>query len=179
MEFSTQTTASLHQIKTPALAVGVFSDGILSPGADIIDRASNGALRETLKTEFKGKPNTHLVLRNLNGVSAVRVILIGLGKQDSYNAAAHAGSELVFANYCVNAGLIEGVSALAAIECADANLRARTRSAAVAAGRATYRYNTTLGKKQDDAPRLTKITIWTARTQATEAQHGQIGRAHV
>src|SRR3546814_10373772 len=50
--------------------------------------------------------------------------------------------------------------------------------AAVAAGRATYRYNTTLGKKQDDAPRLKKITIWTARTQATEAQNGlREGRA--
>lgn len=31
MEFSTQTTASLHQIKTAALAVGIYADGVLSP----------------------------------------------------------------------------------------------------------------------------------------------------
>ena len=178
MEFSTQTTASLHQIKTPALAVGVFADGMLSPAADVIDRASDGALREALKTEFKGKPNTHLVLRKLPGVSATRIILIGLGKQDSYNAAAHAAGELAFANYCVNANLAEGVSALAAIECTDASLRARARAAAVAAGRATYRYSATLSKKQDDAPKLRKITVWIARTQATEAQNGlREGRA--
>ena len=36
MEFSTQTTASLHQVKTAALAVGVYADGVLSPAADII-----------------------------------------------------------------------------------------------------------------------------------------------
>ena len=52
MEFSTHTTASPHQIKTAALAIGVFSDGILSPAADIIDRASNGAVRAAIKTEF-------------------------------------------------------------------------------------------------------------------------------
>src|SRR5690606_7959489 len=154
MEFSTQTTASLHQIKTAALAVGVFTDGILSTAADIIDRASNGALRAVVKTEFKAKPNTHLVLRNLPGVTATRIILIGLGKQDSYNAAAHAGAELAFANYCAGADLAEGVSTLAAIDCPGTKLRARARAAAVAAGRATYRYNATLSEKRDAAPRL-------------------------
>src|SRR3546814_18988332 len=76
MEFSTQTTASLHQIKTAALAVGVFSDGMLSPAADVTDHASNGALRAIIKTEFTGKPNTHLVLRNLAGISATRILLV-------------------------------------------------------------------------------------------------------
>ncbi len=179
MEFSTQTTASLHQIKTAALAVGVFADGILSAAADIIDHASNGALRAVLNSEFKAKPNTHLVLRNLPGVSAVRVVLVGLGKQERYNAAAHASAELVFANYSVNANLAEGVSTLAAIECADSTLRARARSAAMAAGRATYQYNATLSKpERDTAPKLKKIAIWTPRTQATEAQTGlRQGRA--
>jgi leucyl aminopeptidase len=144
MEFSTQTTASLHQIKTSALAVGVFSDGQLSPAADIIDNASNGALRSVLKSEFPAKPNTHLVLRNLPGVNATRVILVGLGKPDNYNAAAHAGAEQVFANYCVQASLTEGVSTLAAIECTGSSLRQRAQASALAAGRATYRYDATL-----------------------------------
>src|SRR3546814_10305005 len=157
MEFSTQTTASLHQIKTAALAVGVFSDGMLSPAADVIDHASNGALRAIIKTEFTGKPNTHLVLRNLAGISATRIILVGLGKQDSYNAAAHAGAELVFANYCANAGLTEGVSELVAVDCPKVKLRARTKAAAVAAGRATYRYDTTPSEKREPAIKLKKI----------------------
>ncbi|MGB6104521.1 MAG: leucyl aminopeptidase [Pusillimonas sp.] len=178
MEFSTQTTASLHQIKTAALAVGVFTDGILSPAADVIDHASNGALRAVINTEFKAKPNTHLVLRNLDGVSAARIILVGLGKQDSYNAAAHAGAEFVFANYCTHADLAEGVSTLASIDCAKVKLRARARAAAVAAGRATYRYDATLGTKREAPPKLKKITLWVARNQAAEAQHGlREGRA--
>ena len=129
MEFSTQTTASLHQLKTAALAVGVFADGILSPAAETIDRASNGALSAALKTEFKGKAGSHLALHNLPGISAVRVILIGLGKQDAYTAAVHAKAEQAFAKYCVGANLPEGVSALAAIDCADSSLKARARAA--------------------------------------------------
>ncbi|WP_275253796.1 M17 family peptidase N-terminal domain-containing protein, partial [Achromobacter xylosoxidans] len=93
MEFSTQTTASLHQIKTAALAVGIYADGVLSPAADLIDRASNGAVRAVAKSEFRGRAGSTLVLRSLPGVSAQRVVLVGLGKQDEYSARAHASAE--------------------------------------------------------------------------------------
>ncbi len=179
MEFSTQTSASLHQIKTNALAVGVFADGILSPAADVIDNASGGALRSLVKGEFQAKANSHLVLRNLPGVTAARVILIGLGKQERYSAKAHAGAELVFANYCVQARLTEGVSALAAIECPDSTLQSRAQAAAIAAGQATYHYDATLGKPERDAkPKLRKIAVAVARNQAATAQKGlAAGRA--
>src|SRR3546814_15249368 len=103
MEFSTQTTASLNQIKTAALAVGIFADGILSSAADIIDHASNGAVRSALKTDFQAKPNTHLVLRNLPGVGATRIVRVGLGKQQSSNAQTPAAAALVFARYFLGA----------------------------------------------------------------------------
>ncbi|QAA92827.1 leucyl aminopeptidase [Pollutimonas thiosulfatoxidans] len=172
MEFSTQTTASLHQIKTAALAVGVFTDGVLSPAADVIDRAGAGALRAVTKTEFKGKSNTHAVLRDIPGVSAARIVLVGLGKQENYNATAHGSAELVFAQYCAAAGLTEGVSTLASIECPDTTLRTRARAAASAGTRAGYHYDATLGKSREAGPRLRKIAIWTARGQAAEAQQG-------
>lgn len=179
MEFSTLTTASLHQIKTAALAIGVFADSVLTPAADIIDHSSNGAIRGVLKTEFPAKPNTHLVLRNLPGVSAARVVLIGLGKQDTYNSRTHASAELAFARYCVSARLTEAVSTLVAIECGGSTIQRRAQAAAVAAGQATYHYDATLGSKDADAtPRLKKLAQAVARNQAAQAQQGQLhGRA--
>src|SRR5690606_15444856 len=179
MEFSTQTSASLHQIKTAALAVGVFADGVLSDAADIIDNANNGAIREVLKSEFTAKPNSHLVLRKLPGVTAARVILIGLGKREAYNAKTHAGAEQVFANYCVQARLSEGVSTLAAIECNGTTLRSRAQACAIAAGQALYRYDETLGKRErEDPPKLKKIALHVERSQAAQAQQGlAAGRA--
>ncbi|MBP6020157.1 MAG: leucyl aminopeptidase [Burkholderiaceae bacterium] len=173
MEFSTLTTASLHQTKTAALAVGVFTDGKLSAAADIIDQASNGAIRAVLKTEFKASPGTQLTLRNLPGVTATRVILVGLGKQDSYKTSVHASAELAFAKYCVSASLTEGVSALASIEYPVTDVLARSRVAAVAGTQASYQYDLTLSDKDRKASiKLKKIAVWTARDDAKAAQQG-------
>ncbi|MCW3152628.1 leucyl aminopeptidase [Achromobacter spanius] len=173
MEFSTQTTASLHQVKTAALAVGVYADGVLSPAADIIDRASNGAVRAVVKTEFRGRAGSTLTLRTLPGVTAQRVVLVGLGKQEEYSARVHASAEQAFASVCVAAQLTEGVSTLAANPVADVAIIARARSAAIAAGAATYHYDASFGKPDRDArPKLKKIVQVVERADAAQAQKG-------
>src|SRR5690606_36297963 len=133
MEFSTQTTASLHQIKTAGLGIDVYDDGELSPAADVIDRASNSVVRQVVKNEFRGRAGATLVLRALPGVSAQRIVLVGLGKQIEYNARAHSAAEQGFASACVAARITEAVSTLAANPIADVPVRARARAAAIAA----------------------------------------------
>ncbi len=173
MEFSTLTTSSLHQSKTAALAVGIFKDGVLSPAADTIDQASEGAIRAVLKSEFTGKAGSHLVLRNLSGVRAERIILVGLGDQKKYQATGHASAEAVFARYCVDARVTEAVSSLASIDCPGTTLAARARAFAVAMGNAVYHYDATLSKKADHpAPRLKKVSTWVARGDAPDARTG-------
>ncbi|SSW68919.1 Cytosol aminopeptidase [Achromobacter veterisilvae] len=173
MEFSTQTTASLHQVKTAALAVGVYAEGVLSPAADLIDRASNGAVRSVVKAEFRGRAGSTLTLRNLPGVTAQRVVLVGLGKQEEYSARAHASAEQAFASACVAAQLAEGVSTLTANPIADVAIVARARSAAIAAGNAAYHYDASFGKPDRDArPKLKKIVQVVERADAAQAQKG-------
>jgi len=173
MEFSTQSTASLHQIKTAALAVGVYADGELSPAADVIDRASNNAVRHVVKAEFRGRAGATLVLRALPGVSAQRVVLVGLGKQSEYNARTHAAAEQGFASACVAARVAEAVSTLAGNPIADTGIRARARSAAIAAGAAAYHYDATFGKPDRDArPKLKKIVQVVERGETAQAQQG-------
>ena len=177
MEFSTQTTASLHQIKTPALAVGVFTDGMLSEAADIIDRAGNGAIGAIEASEFSGKAGSTLVLRNIPGVTAQRIILVGLGKQSEYNRRNHVKAEQAVAAAAIAAGVSEAVSTLLGIETPDATLRIRARNAAAAASQAGYRFTQTLSKPEA-APSLEKITHWVGRSHSTEAQKGlREGRA--
>jgi leucyl aminopeptidase len=173
MEFSTQTTASLHQIKTAALAVGVFADGQLSPAAEVIDRASNLAVRNVVKSEFRGRPGTTLVLRGLAGVTAQRVVLVGLGKQSEYNARVLAKAEQAFASVCVGTRITEGVSTLASNPIEGVDLRARIRAAAIAAGAAAYHYDATFGSAdREDRPKLKKIVQVVDRADAAAAQQG-------
>ena len=160
MDFSISISASPHQTKSPALAVGVFTDGVLSVAADAIDRASNGAVRAVVKTEFTGRVGSTLVLRNLQGVAAPRVVLVGLGKQAEYTPRAHARAEQAFAAFCVQARLTEATSTLAAIDCPAAPVRDRARSAAAACGEATYHYDASFGKPDLNArPKLKKLTL--------------------
>ena len=160
MDFSISISASPHQTKSPALAVGVFTDGVLSVAADAIDRASNGAVRAVVKTEFTGRVGSTLVLRNLQGVAAPRVVLVGLGKQAEYTPRAHARAEQAFAAFCVQARLTEATSTLAAIDCPTHPVRDRARSAAAACGEATYHYDASFGKPDLNArPKLKKLTL--------------------
>lgn len=172
MEFSTQTSASLHQIKTAALAVGVFSNKVLSPSADVIDRACEGAIRALLKTEFKAaKAGAHLVLRNLPGVKAERVVLLALGEQEKYSIKTHANAEKTFAQYCIQANVKDAVSTLASIDCNGSTLHQRSNATAQAVVSSTYRFDATLTKKADPIA-LKKFAIWAARTQASEVEAG-------
>jgi leucyl aminopeptidase len=173
MEFSTQTTASLHQIKTAALAVGIYADGSLTPAAEQIDHAAGGALRAVVRSEFRAKPGSSLVLRNLPGVTAQRIVLAGLGKPEAYSAQTHSLAEQAFAAACVAAQIAEGVSTLGANPIEGVSLRSRMRNAAIAAGKPTYHYDATFGKPDRDArPKLKKIVQVVTRAETAEAQAG-------
>ena len=173
MEFSTHIQLSAAKVKTSALAVGVFSDGILSPSADVIDRASNGAIRAVMKSEFSARAASTLVLRNLPGVAAHRVVLVGLGKQSEYSLRTYARAEFAFASACVQARVGEATSALASIACSGTELRERARAGSSAVCEATYHYDATLGKPDPNArPKLHKFAMLVERADASKAQHG-------
>lgn len=173
MDFSTHVTVSPHQIKTAALAIGVFTDGILSTTADIIDRASQGAVRSVVKSEFQGKTGSTLVLRDLTGVTAARIVLVGLGKQADYNAKALASAERAFAQYCVQARLTEATSCLSGIAFGQSTARERARITASSVGEATYRYDLSFGKPDIEArAKLKKVTILVAKPDQSAANEG-------
>jgi len=171
MQLKTITSPTLAQIETAALAVGVFSEKELSAAAQELDKASDGALAAVLESEFKAKAKTHIVLRQLPGVKAQRVVLVGLGKQAKYNTKTHFEAEQQFAQYCIDASLDSTVSTLASIDCSGSSLRTRSRAAAQAAVGSTYRYDRTLSKKPD-AITLKDFSLWVAKTQNAEAEAG-------
>ncbi len=173
MEFSTLTTTSLHQARTAALAVGLFAEGQLSPAADIIDQASQGAVRAVAASEFQAKAGTTLVLRNLPGVTAERVVLVGLGPQAEYSTRVHARAERAFAQACVQMRVPEALSALGGIDCPDSTLTSRAHATAVAVGQATYHYDATISKKDANPPPvLKKMAVWASRAQAAAVKEG-------
>ncbi len=79
MEFITKVAAP-EAVRSDCLAIGLFADGTLTPAAKRIDAASKGAIKAAIKSgDATGKRGNSVLLRGLTGVSAARVLLVGLG----------------------------------------------------------------------------------------------------
>ncbi len=83
MDFSIKTLdakTSVTAIKTGTLVVGVFENRKLTPAAQALDKM--GAISNVLKSgDISGKPGSTVLLRGLTGVTAERVLLVGLGNE--------------------------------------------------------------------------------------------------
>ena len=85
MEFSIkQGTPDL--MKSGCVVVGVFDGGKLSKAGQALDKAAKHALSDLIaRGDMTGKAATTLLLHKLNGITAERVLLIGLGKASELN----------------------------------------------------------------------------------------------
>ena len=85
MDFSIKTIdakTSIATVKTGCLVVGVFEGRKLSAAAAAVDKT--GAITAALKSgDLTSKPGTTLLLRGLQDVAAERVLLVGLGDEES------------------------------------------------------------------------------------------------
>jgi len=97
MDFSIKTLdakTSVTAIKTGVLVVGIFENRKLTSAAQALDKM--GAISSALKSgDISGKPGATLLLRGLTGVAAERVLLVGLGNEESpadksFSSAAQA-----------------------------------------------------------------------------------------
>src|SRR5215470_7204624 len=77
-------TASLDSLRTGVLVVGAFADGTLPSSARAIDEASKGKLSAVIKRgDLDAKAGSALMLHDLPGIAAERVLTVSLGKRDN------------------------------------------------------------------------------------------------
>lgn len=94
----TLAAAAPEQIPAGVLVVGAFGDGTLPPSSQRVDRAAHGGLAAVLKLgDLDRTAGSTLLLPNLTGVAAERVLLVSLGPVDEYgprsfNAALQAAA---------------------------------------------------------------------------------------
>ncbi|MBT4836196.1 MAG: leucyl aminopeptidase [Methylococcales bacterium] len=82
MKFSVQ-QENISQHKTPCLILFGNEESPLSAQAEILDQACNQQLSNIIKQgDFQGKSGQTLLLYQLDNISAERLLLVGLGKQD-------------------------------------------------------------------------------------------------
>jgi len=72
-----------HQVA--CVAAGVFESRKLSGAADALDKAAHGQIRELLRSgDMDGKMGSTRLLYRVRGVTAERVLLVGLGREKEF-----------------------------------------------------------------------------------------------
>lgn len=95
MEYSIK-SGSPEKQRTACVVVGVFENRKLSLAARIIDQAAQGYVADILRRgDMDGKTGSTLLLHSVPGVTAERVLLVGLGRErdlhdKAYRDAMHA-----------------------------------------------------------------------------------------
>ncbi len=167
MEFFVKSGSASKQ-KTDCLIVAVFEDGTLSASAEQLDKAGKGVIRKHVRRgDIAGKHGQTLLLHDIPGVSATRVLLLGCGK----------AKELTDAKYrTLIAKAVKTLSDTAVkhacIDINDLTIENRTpywlvRLGIEAASEAVYQFEQCKGTKTKQRPSLAKITFAVA-TRAEE-----------
>ena len=143
------------------IVVGAFGDKTLSPSAQAIDAASGGRLTALLERgDIGGKTGKTTLLHDLPGVTAPRVLVIGLGEAGKFGVPQYLKAVGDAARTLKTGPAATALFTLAELEVKGRDAAWNIRQAVIAADHASYRYTATLGKKKKkDDPGLAKLAI--------------------
>lgn len=137
---------------TPCAVVGVYEDKMLTSAAARIDEASGGAIKRLIDSgDLSGKLGSSQLLFGLAGVTAARVLVVGLGEQKKFDAARFQRANLDAARALKGLPLTSAVSWLAEVDVPGKDSHWKLRTAALATDHANYKYTATF--KAKDKPR--------------------------
>ena len=140
--------------QTDCIVVGAFADNSLTPSAQAIDAASGGKLAALLvRGDISGKTGKTALLHDLPGVTAPRVLVVGLGEVGKYGVPQYLKAVGDAARTLKTGPVASALFTLSEVAIKDRDSAWNIRQAAIAASHACYRYTATLGaknKKRDE-----------------------------
>ncbi|MCB1757253.1 MAG: leucyl aminopeptidase, partial [Gammaproteobacteria bacterium] len=146
--------------RTACIVVGVFDSRKLSAAAGEVDKASEGYISNIVRRgDMDGEKGQSLLLHNVPGILADRVLLIGLGKERDMSDRVFRQLNASAAQILDRSGASEAVSYLT-----DLNVKNRTSAwkcyaAALDSESALYKFNTHKSNPETSRKPLKKIVF--------------------
>ncbi|MBV2209750.1 MAG: leucyl aminopeptidase [Thermomonas sp.] len=133
---------------------GVFADGSLTPAAQALDTACGGRIQALVtRGDVSGKTGKTALLHDLTGITAPRVLLIGLGEAAKFGVPQYLKAVGDAARALKTGPVTSALFTLTDAPVKDRENAWSIRQAVIAADHACYRYTATLGaknKKRDE-----------------------------
>ncbi len=176
IEFSLNPAALLAPAaeQTDCIVVGAFADNSLSPAAQAIDAASGGRITALLaRGDVSGKTGKTALLHDLPGVTASRVLVIGLGDSGKFGAPQYikAIGDAIRA-------LKDGAATSALLTLSEVPVLSRDqawsiRQAVIVSSQTLYRYSATLSEKNKHKGESKLTTILIAANDSVALGQGK------
>ncbi len=159
MEFTIK-SGSPEKQRSACVVVGVFDNRKLSLSAELIDRASNGYVSEIIRRgDMEGKLGATLLLHNVRGTLADRVLLVGLGKERDFRDREFRSAVKSAVKLLNETGSYEAVIYLTEEKVKRREVAWRVEHAVVVAMEAVYRFDRMKSEKAEVRRPLRKLTL--------------------
>jgi len=159
MEFSIK-NGSPEKQRTACIVVGVFEGNALSPAGQTLDQASQGYLTDILRRgDMDGKTGSTLVLHQVPGIAAERVMLAGMGKEGEVHEKAYRESALAAIRALTRIGVSEACLYLAETPTCNRDIAWNVEQTILMAAEADYRFDRLKSKVDDGKKALRKLTL--------------------
>ena len=154
-------TASPDTVDTACVVVGVYEGGVLTSAAARIDSAAEGAIKRQVESgDITGKGGSSAVLFAPAGVTAKRVLVVGLGQQKAFDAARFQRANADAARALGRLPVDHAVSYLTEVDVPGRDAAWRVRTALLATDHAAYRYTATFKpREKSNQPELTSVAF--------------------
>jgi len=159
MEFTIK-SGSPEKQRSACVVVGVFDNRKLSLSAELIDRASNGYISEIIRRgDMEGKLGATLLLHNVRGTLADRVLLVGLGKERDFRDKEFRQAIRAAVKLLNETGSYEAVIYLTEEKVKRREVAWRVEHAVVVAMDAVYRFDQMKSTPAEVRRPLRKLTL--------------------
>jgi leucyl aminopeptidase len=139
--------------RVACVIVGIYDRRTPSDPAEVIDKAADGLIGGIMRRgDMDGKLGSTLVLHNVPGVFADRVLLVGLGKQRDFDETAFRKANVAAARALRGAtGAIDAVSYLTHLEVKGRDFHWNVQQATLVTEDAYYRFDAMKGAQAREA----------------------------
>ena len=163
MEFSIK-SGSPEKQRSACVVVGVYEPRKLSVPAEIIDNASHQFLSDIIRRgDMEGKAGSTLLLHNVPGTLADRVLLVGLGKEKEFREKEYRSAIATAVRTLNETGGFDGTVYLTELNVKKRDAGWRIRHATLVALDTLYRFDQLKSKKDEVRRPLRKLTFCVGR----------------
>ncbi len=163
-------SSDIPSLETECLVVAVEAEGTLSPAAKAADEASSGYISEILDGgDISGKNAQTLLLHKVPGLTAKRVLLLGLGKAEDRNNRNFRKAVKAAMGVVKSTGISSVTFALGENLTNDDDQYRQLRHLVEWSGHELYNYDETKSKKADPL-KLEQISIHTTEEASEIAE---------